>query len=91
MKNLAKVALLFFVLFSFVTANADICFAKQIKQEKCPVMGHKINPKLYVDYNGKRIYFCCASCPEKFKKDPDKYFKKLQDRGVVLEDAPKSN
>jgi YHS domain-containing protein len=41
----------------------------------CPVMGGKINPKLYVDHNGQRVYFCCPSCIEVFKKDPGKYLK----------------
>ena len=46
-------------------------------QEKCPVMGGKINKDIYTDYNGRRIYFCCRSCPEIFSKDPENYLKKL--------------
>ncbi len=91
MKNSARVILLLMVLFSFIAASTNFSFAKETKQEKCPVMGYKINKELYVDYEGKRIYFCCPSCPEEFKKDPDKYMKKLQDEGVVLEEVPKSN
>jgi len=30
---------------------------------------------MYADYNGKRYFFCCAGCPEAFKKDPAKYAK----------------
>jgi len=51
-------------------------------------MGGPINKNIYVDYKGKRIYFCCPACPEEFKKDPDKYMKKLEAEGVELEKAP---
>ncbi len=47
-------------------------------QEQCPVMGGKINKKLYVDHNGRRIYFCCEMCIKSFKEDPGKYLKKLE-------------
>jgi len=49
-----------------------------IAQTKCPVMGGQINKDIYVDYNGRRIYFCCAGCPETFLKDPEKYLKNLE-------------
>ncbi len=57
-------------------------------QEKCPVMGGAIRKDIYVDYKGKRIYFCCPACPDEFKKNPDKYMKKLEAEGVELEKAP---
>lgn len=57
-------------------------------QKKCPVMGGTINKEIYVDYQGKRIYFCCPACPKEFMKDPDKYLKKLEAEGVELEKAP---
>ena len=31
-----------------------------------------------VEYKGKRIGFCCASCIADFKKDPEKYMKDLK-------------
>ena len=57
-------------------------------QTKCPVMGGAINTNLYVDADGKRVYFCCKSCPAEFKKDPAKYIGKLEKEGVALEKAP---
>jgi YHS domain-containing protein len=39
----------------------------------------------YQDYNGKRYYFCCGDCPEKFKAEPSKY-----EDGKALKSAPKS-
>jgi len=90
MKSKTKVILVLFVVFTFVAANLTVCFAKEGTQVKCPVMGGKINKDLHADYKGKRVYFCCPACFEKFDKDPEKYIKKLQDEGVTLEKAPKS-
>ncbi|MFP5212844.1 MAG: hypothetical protein ACLGPL_05645 [Acidobacteriota bacterium] len=56
-------------------------------QTKCPVMGYDINKNVYADQAGKRVYFCCTSCQDKFKADPQQYMKKLKDQGVTLEDA----
>ena len=57
-------------------------------QTTCPVMGEPINKKYFVDYKGKRVYFCCNMCPPKFNADPETYMKKLQAEGVELENAP---
>ncbi len=52
-----------------------------IAQKTCPVMeGNRINPKLYVDHNGRRVYFCCKACVETFRKDPEKYVKKVDEQ-----------
>ena len=58
-------------------------------QEVCPIEGRRINKNWYVDYEGKRIYFCSPSAPGKFKKDPERYMRDLHERGVTLEDTPK--
>ena len=57
-------------------------------QTTCPVMGGKIDPKLFADYAGKRVYFCCPGCKAPFLKDPGKYIKKLEDEGVATEAPP---
>jgi YHS domain-containing protein len=59
-----------------------------IPQANCPITGKTINKSIYSDYNGKRIYFCCSGCPESFKKDPERYIKKMESEGVDLEKAP---
>jgi len=51
--------------------------AGEIAQKVCPVMGGPIDPKIFVDYGDRRIYFCCPMCPAEFKKDPAKYLAKL--------------
>ena len=47
------------------------------EQTTCPVMGGAINKAIFVEYQGKKVYFCCAGCPEQFKADPAKYLAKL--------------
>ena len=55
---------------------------KKLKpQTTCPVMGGTIDKKVYADYKGKRVYFCCPRCIETFNKDPEKYLKKMKEAG----------
>ena len=51
--------------------------ASTIEQTTCPVMGGAINKELFVEYKGKKVYFCCAGCEEQFEKEPEKYIAKL--------------
>lgn len=43
----------------------------------CPVMKTVISSKEEAfgktEYDGKTYYFCCGSCPEEFKNNPEKY------------------
>ena len=48
-----------------------------IEQTTCPVSGDKIDSNVFVEYKGKKVYFCCASCKSIFNKDPEKYVAKL--------------
>jgi YHS domain-containing protein len=47
------------------------------EQTTCPVMGGAINKSMFTEYKGKKVYFCCAGCKEKFEKEPEKYVVKL--------------
>ena len=51
--------------------------ASVIEQTTCPVMGGAIDKELFVEYKGKKVYFCCAGCEEQFNKEPEKYIAKL--------------
>ncbi len=57
-------------------------------QTTCPVLGGNINKEVYTDYKGQRIYFCCQGCDAEFKKDPEKYLKKMKEQGVTPEQTP---
>jgi len=52
--------------------------AVEIEQTRCPVMdGNKIDKNVFVEYKGKKVYFCCADCKAKFEAEPEKYLPKL--------------
>jgi YHS domain-containing protein len=60
-------------------ASTDQAQVKAVvaEQTTCPVMGGAINKKIFVEYKGKKVYFCCAGCPETFQANPEKYVAKL--------------
>jgi YHS domain-containing protein len=48
----------------------------------CLVSGDKIGAMgkpIVTVFQGQEIKFCCPDCPPEFKKNPDKYMKKLKD------------
>lgn len=40
-------------------------------QELCPVMGGKVDRSVFKDYEGKRVYFCCPACIDRFMEERD--------------------
>lgn len=47
--------------------------------ERDPVCGMQVNPatvKHVQEHGGKKLYFCCARCVEKFKANPESYLNK---------------
>ena len=79
------IVLIFIIAFMFMGSMAH---AAPGNQTKCPVMGFDISRDLFTDYQSKRVYFCCSSCPGDFKKTPDFYMDQMRDSGVILEDVP---
>jgi Cu(I)/Ag(I) efflux system membrane fusion protein len=51
--------------------------AATTQQTTCPVMGNPIDPAVFVEYKGKKVYFCCRGCDKKFQEDPEKYLARL--------------
>ena len=55
-------------------------------QKTCPVSGEALEGKdVYSDYEGRRVYFCCAKCQKKFATDPQKYLKAMDAPAKGLE------
>ena len=48
-----------------------------IEQKTCPVMGGPINKDIFIDYKGKKVYFCCPGCESRFRENPEKYIPRL--------------
>ena len=57
-------------------------------QMTCPVGGMAIDKEVFVDYQGARVYFCCDMCPKEFMKNPDRYLKEMEEKGIIQEKAP---
>jgi len=90
MKSITIVSLTILItMFAVGYVVAEGPTVQQESQTNCPVMGGTINKDIYADYEGKRVYFCCQGCIPEFQKDPAKYFQKLEDGGVVLDNVPK--
>ena len=55
--------------------------AEDVGNKICPVGGEKIEEaiKATYEYEGKVYNFCCAMCIDDFKKDPQKYIKKIEE------------
>jgi YHS domain-containing protein len=74
------------------TAYGGGVLAKQEGQPQklCPIMGGEIDKSAYLDYEGKRVYFCCPGCKATFMEKPDKYIENMESKGIVLESVPKA-
>lgn len=60
-----------------MTEEAENQVVAAAEQTTCPVMGGAINKALFTEYNGKKVYFCCDGCKEKFEEAPEQYIAKL--------------
>jgi len=77
--------------FIFTLAVAVLLAGHVVAQDK-PCMKSKTDAAcckgdskiVSLDYEGKTLYFCCASSMEKFKADPEKYFKAMEAKGLTF-------
>ncbi|MBE7560308.1 hypothetical protein HS125_15750 [bacterium] len=55
----------------------------------CPVLTDEaVDPEVFVEYQGKRVYLCCRRCQRMFQAEPEKYLANLpQFAGVALSSA----
>ena len=79
---------LFLALLLTAFAAGSLWAAEAKPQTTCPVLGGNIDKNVFADYQGKRIYFCCQGCDAEFKKNPEKYMKKMEEQGVTPEPSP---
>jgi len=57
-------------------------------QRVSPVSGKPIDKNVYLDYDGKRIYFADDAEKRTFIRNPDKYMQQMRESGVTLEPTP---
>ncbi len=59
-------------------SKATAAAVTEVEQTTCPILeGNKIDKNVFVEYKGKKVYFCCTACKSVFEKDPEKYIAKL--------------
>ena len=86
-----------FISFLFVAGMTSFAYAAgehdaaadteqmQLSNTYCPVMPDmQINPEIFTDYKGKRVYFCCNNCKAAFGREPEKYLDMLPQFGGTL-------
>jgi YHS domain-containing protein len=63
-------------------AACGLSFGQKAKTISCAVMkgdmveiAEATKDKRFIDYKGRRYFFCCSSCVASFKKSPAKYAK----------------
>ena len=59
------------------TETSTPVIAALTEQTMCPVMEGSINTDIFVEYMGKKVYFCCSGCETMFLQEPEKYISKL--------------
>ena len=60
---------------------ATDAWAAGFANKVCPVEGGAVvtdDPALVVEYQGRKIGFCCAGCPQKFRRDPEVFMEKMR-------------
>lgn len=86
-------AVLFFcAIFSVIVVNLalgqndDVDKKKPGVQTLCPVMvDQEIDPELFSEYKGKKVFFCCEMCKGIFEGDPERYLDRLPQFAVEQE------
>ncbi len=66
------------VVFSFAGAAGAAELPKDANTT-CPVMmKEEVDPDLFVDFKGERIFLCCQKCKKRFNQDPEKYVARVK-------------
>lgn len=67
------------VLFAFTLLAVGPSFAAEVPTNAlCPVTPNEpVDPTIFSDYEGQRIYFCCQHCRRQFEASPAKYLPNL--------------
>jgi hypothetical protein len=70
------------------TASAERSPEAVVTNTRCPVMPENpVNPDIFVEHEGQRVYFCCDGCPAAFQQNPEQHLSRLPQFGGT-ESAP---
>lgn len=56
-----------------VTAQRRALADRPKIQVACPVSKEPVDPDIFIQRDGQKVYFCCKGCANKYRRDPDKY------------------
>jgi uncharacterized membrane protein/YHS domain-containing protein len=85
MRKNAALSFLLLLALALAARAAD----EEITNTTCPVMeGEEVDPEIFVDYKGKRVYFCCDDCVEQFNDTPEKFLAMLPQFADAASPAP---
>ena len=60
-----------------LAAQRKVLAKRDKVQVTCPVSGEAVDRKVYVERDGKKVYFCSGDCVKKYQGSPSKYKKTL--------------
>lgn len=62
----------------FLAASAAAWAAESPANAKCPVLTEEdVDPALWTEYQGKKVFFCCQDCKRQFIERPEAFLKNL--------------
>ena len=72
-----------------LTNTVFISHSNAKEQTTCPIMkGNKVDKKIFSEFEGKKIYFCCDDCKTSFEKmkknEKETMIKSMEKDGTVL-------
>ncbi len=56
-----------------VAAQRQALASRPKVQVTCPVSGEPVDTSVFVEKDGKKVYFCCKGCVGKYEAKPEKY------------------
>ncbi len=66
------------LLYTMLLLSVSSAKASELTNQYCPVTTNELAEKqFFLDYQDRRIYFCCNNCKKDFLKDPDAYLANL--------------
>lgn len=69
-------------------AAAAASSPSELTNTMCPVMeDDPVDPEIFVEHEGQRVYLCCDRCVRRFEMDPDRYAEAVA-RVMSIADAP---
>jgi YHS domain-containing protein len=60
-------------------------------QVTCPVSKEPVDPKVFIEHEGQKVFFCCKGCVDKYQRGPAKYASALANSYTYQTKCPVMN